>query len=112
MFKRKHFFYFSIPLDQLESSSTEYDAMNDYLRLFLTSGQLESNYSCGITYEDFLGGGYFQCFDLTTSQEPGLTYSVPSVRVVKYTLLNFIACFKIDILSASVEKIFLINDKY
>ena len=95
--KKLILFYFSIPLDQLESSSTEYDAMNDYLRLFLTSGQLESNYSCGITYEDFLGGAYFQCFDLTTSQEPGLRYAVPSVRVVKYTLLNFIACFKIDI---------------
>ena len=98
MLKKNNLFYFSVPLDQLESASTEYDAMNDYFRLFLTNGQMESNYSCGISYEDFLGGAYFQCFDLTTSQEPGLRYSVPSVRVVKYsyTLHKFIACFKIE----------------
>ena len=80
-------------MDQLESSGTEYDAMNDYLRMFLTNGQLNTLYSSGVFYEDFLGGSYFQCFDLTTSQEPGLRYAVPSVRVVKYTSLTIIACY-------------------
>ena len=79
------FIFFSQPIDQLESSGTEHDAMNDYFRLFLSNGQMNSLYSSGLSYEDFLAGSYFQCFDLTTSQEPGLRYAIPSVRVVKYT---------------------------
>jgi hypothetical protein len=81
------FFLFSLsqPIDQLESSGTEHDAMNDYFRLFLSNGQMNSLYSSGLSYEDFLAGSYFQCFDLTTSQEPGLRYAIPSVREVKYT---------------------------
>ena len=76
-------FNFSVPIDQLESSQTEFDAMNDYYRLFVSNSQMNSPYTCALTYEDFLGGAYFQCFDLTTSQEPALRYSIPSVRVVK-----------------------------
>ena len=72
-----------MPIDQLESSQTEFDAMNDYFRLYTTCGQMNNIYSCGIDYNEFLGGAYFQSFDLTTSQEAGIRYCVPSVRVVK-----------------------------
>ena len=80
-------FFFSVPIDQLESAGTEHDAMNDYFRLFTTNSQMNSLFSSGITYEDFLGGAYFQAFDLTTSQEPGLHYAIPSVRVGKNKFL-------------------------
>ena len=58
--------------------------MNDYFRLFTTNSQMNSLFSSGITYEDFLGGAYFQAFDLTTSQEePGLRYAIQSLQVGK-----------------------------
>ena len=89
-----------MPIDQLESAGSEFDAMNDYFRLFLTNGQMNGLFSSGISYEDFLGGSYFQCFDLTTSQEPGLRYAIPSVRVGKYPF--FIACIYL-ILSFNIK---------
>ena len=72
-----------MPIDQLESSQTEFDAMNDYFRFYTTNGQMNNSYSCGVDYNDFLNGSFFQSFDLTTSQEAGIRYSIPSVRVVK-----------------------------
>ena len=108
-----YFLYFlSVPIDQLESDGTEFDAMNDYFRLFVTNGQMNGLFSCGLTYEDFLGGAYFQCFDLTTSQEPGLRYAIPSVRVGNNIFLNFYYCllfgikFHEFILSVNLTKYF------
>ena len=58
--------------------------MADYVRLSKTISQFQSTFCCGITYSDFLNSQFVCGFDLTTSQEPGLAFSVPTIRTGKF----------------------------
>jgi hypothetical protein len=64
-------------------------AMNDYLRTMTTNQYYDTLFENGITYQEFLNGGFFiNGFDLTTSKDGGATsFSVPSVLKGLYSLL-------------------------
>ena len=58
--------------------------MADFVRLSKTISQFQSTHSCGMTYQEFLFSQFICAFDLTTSQEPGLAFSVSTVRTGNY----------------------------
>jgi hypothetical protein len=70
----------SSPLDQFNSRGTEDEAMSDYVRFQKTLNQYNQVISSGISYDHFLKGAFIAAFDLTTNQQPGLTYAVNTVR--------------------------------
>ena len=41
------------PIDQIEDLQTEDECMSSYFRLYYNNGQMNSLYSCGISYDDF-----------------------------------------------------------
>ena len=43
-------------IDQIEDSQTEDECMASYFRLYYNNGQMNSLYSCGISYDDFRYG--------------------------------------------------------
>jgi len=67
-------------IDQLESKMTKDQAMNDYNRLFLTSGLANSLQTNFISYPLFLGGCYISAWDLSTSNFVGNSYALPNIK--------------------------------
>ena len=41
------------PIDQIEDTQTEDECMASYFRLYFNNGQMNSLYSCGVSYDDF-----------------------------------------------------------
>lgn len=74
------------PIDQLEDDGTLDQNMSMYFRMFYYNGQMNSMFSNGISYEDFMNGYYFAVFDLSTSGKSGSSYLVPSIRVAHLRL--------------------------
>lgn len=99
----------SSPLDQFSSRGTEDEAMNDYVRLQRCVNQYNQVISCGLSYDHFLKGAFIAAFDLTTNQQPGLTYAINTVRTGKSIIFmteTFLHCLKvIKIKVLNLEKI-------
>ena len=69
-------------LDQLDDKSDEDQTMQQYFRMSYFTGQLNSLFSNGITYDDFKNGYFFAVYDLSTSgRGAGSAFLSPSVRV-------------------------------
>lgn len=70
----------NMPMDQFESKQSVDQAMNDYNRLFLTTGLANSFQSCSITYQQFLNGYFVSAWDLSTSGFVGNSYALPNIK--------------------------------
>jgi hypothetical protein len=82
--------------------------MNDYIRTMNTNQYYGSLHNNGITYQDFLNGGfYINGFDLTTSKEGGATaFTVPSVLKGMYSLA--VSCLVFGLVNRNNASLFLI----
>jgi hypothetical protein len=54
--------------------------MQAYWRLYTFNGMQNSNFTCGISYDDFRNGFFFLLYDVSTSGKSGSNYVVPSIR--------------------------------
>jgi hypothetical protein len=68
-------------IDSLEDKATADQAMQQFWRMYYFNGQLNSLFSNGLTYSDFLKGYFFCVYDLSTSNKSGSSYLVPAIRV-------------------------------
>jgi hypothetical protein len=72
----------STSIDQIDDKSDVDQSMQQYFRMSYFTGQLNSLYTNGISYEDFLRGYFFAVYDLSTSgRGAGSSFIVPSSRV-------------------------------
>ena len=72
----------STSIDQIDDKSDVDQSMQQYFRMSYFTGQLNSLYTNGISYEDFLKGYFFAVYDLSTSgRGAGSSFIVPSSRI-------------------------------
>jgi hypothetical protein len=68
-------------IDSMEDKATVDQAMQQFWRMYYFNGQINSLFSNGLTYNDFLKGYFFCVYDLSTSNKAGSSYLVPAIRV-------------------------------
>jgi hypothetical protein len=69
-------------VDHIESTQTEDQAVQDFLRLYSTNQMINSLFTCSISYDAFMNGYHILAYDLTSSQDGGsVSFVNPSVRV-------------------------------
>ena len=68
-------------IDSIEDKATVDQAMQQFWRMYYFNGQLNSLFSNGLTYSDFLKGNFFCVYNFSTSNKAGSSYLVPAIRV-------------------------------
>jgi|FrelakmetLWP11LW_1041352.scaffolds.fasta_scaffold19746_1 hypothetical protein len=91
-------------IDSIEDNATEDQAMQQFWRMYYFNGQINSLFSSGLTYNDFLKGYFFSVFDLSTSNKAGSSFLVPAIRVghlrMRYIISIIIIVLFLKILQA------------
>jgi hypothetical protein len=77
----------STSIDQVDDKSDVDQTMQQYFRMSYFTGQLNSLFSNGISYEDFRNGYFFAVYDFSTSGHSGSSFLIPSIRVGHTRLL-------------------------
>jgi hypothetical protein len=68
-------------IDSIEDKASVDQAMQQFWRMYYFNGQLNSLFSNGLTYSDFLKGYFFCVYDFSTSNKAGSSYLIPAIRV-------------------------------
>jgi hypothetical protein len=72
----------STSIDQVDDKSEKDQTMQQYFRMSYFTGQLNSLFSNGISYQDFRNGYFFAVYDFSTSgRSSGSSFLIPSIRV-------------------------------